>query len=241
MSRASGPSIWGGVRRFGPLALMAAAIVAAFAMGLPHQLTLHALHRHREQLALLAQSHPVLAVGAYVGVYAAAIALSFPVAMVLTLSGGFLFGPWVGGLAAACGSTLGATGVFLVCRTAAGDFLRAYAGAAVARIEDEVIADAFSYVLMLRLLPLMPMTLSNLALGFIEIPLGTFVAGTFLGIAPISLVYASLGAGLGKMFARGERPDLHALVRPEVILALAALALLSLAPIVLRRLRRRAR
>ncbi|MDR3511848.1 MAG: TVP38/TMEM64 family protein [Caulobacteraceae bacterium] len=230
---------WAMARRFGPLALVAAGLVAAFAMGLPHELTFHQLHRHKDQLESLARLHPVLSVAAYVGVYALAVAFSLPVAMVMTLTGGLLFGPWVGGLAAACGCTIGGTGVFLVCRTAAGDVLRRRAGATIARIEDGVLRDAFSYILVLRLLPVMPFWLANLALGFIEIPLRTFVTATFLGILPISLVYADLGSDLGRMFARGARPDLHAVFRPEVLAALAGLALLSLAPVLVRQLRRR--
>jgi uncharacterized membrane protein YdjX (TVP38/TMEM64 family) len=219
--------------------LIVIAVIAAFALGLPHQLTLHQLHRHREQLETLAHVHPLLSVLGYIGVYALAIALSLPVALPMTLSGGFLFGPWVGGLAAATSCTLGATVVFLVCRVAAGDVLRRRAGPTIARIEDGVRRDAFSYVMMLRLLPVMSMTLANLALGFIEIPLRTFVLATFLGILPVSLIYAGLGSGFGKMFARGARPHLHELLRPEVVLALVGLALLSLAPIVVRRLRAR--
>jgi uncharacterized membrane protein YdjX (TVP38/TMEM64 family) len=225
-------------RRFGPLALVAAGLVAAVALGLPHQLSLHQLHRHRDQLEALVRLHPALSVAAYVGIYALAVALSLPVALVMTLTGGFLFGPWVGGLAAAGGCTIGGAVVFLVCRTAAGDVLRRRAGPTIARIEDGVLRDAFSYILVLRLLPVMPLWLANLALGFIEIPLRTFVVATFVGILPVSLVYAGLGSGLGRMFASGVRPDLHAVMRPEVILALAGLALLSLAPIAVRRLRR---
>ena len=227
------------LRRFGPLALVAVGLILAIVYDLPRQLSLHELHRHREQLVALSHSHPVLTVLGYVGVYTLVIGLSLPGALIMTLTGGFLFGPWVGGVAAACGCTLGATVVFLVCRTAAGDVLRRRAGPTIARIEDGVLADAFSYVMILRLLPVVPMTLSNLALGFIEIPLRTFVLATFIGILPVSLIYANLGSGLGKLFAAGTRPHLHELVTPQVIAALAGLALLSFAPILFRRLRRR--
>jgi uncharacterized membrane protein YdjX (TVP38/TMEM64 family) len=227
------------ILRFGPLVVVAIGLIAAMALGLPHQLSLHQLHRHRDQLEALAHSHPILAVLGYVGVYILAIGFSLPVAMVLTLTGGFLFGPWVGGLAASVGATLGATLVFVVCRTAAGDVLRRRAGPTIARIEDGVLADAFSYVMMLRLLPVMSMTLANLALGFIEVPLRTFVVATFVGILPVSIIYADLGSGLGKLFAQGGRPHFHELIRPQLVAALAGLAVLSLAPIVFRRLRRR--
>ncbi len=227
------------LRRFGPLVVVAAGIVAAFAFDLPHRLSFHQLREHQAELQVLAHTHPVGSVIGYVGAYALAIGLSLPVAMVMTLTGGFLFGPWIGGVAASIGCTIGATLVFVVCRTAAGDVLRRRAGPTIARIEDGVLADAFLYVMTLRLLPVVSMTLANLALGFIEIPLRTFVTATFLGILPVSIVYASLGSGLRKVFAKGGHPHLHDLIGPQVLLALGGLALLSLAPIVIRRVRRR--
>jgi uncharacterized membrane protein YdjX (TVP38/TMEM64 family) len=221
------------------LALVAVGLFTAIALGLPHELSLRQLHHHRQELAALAHVHPILTVAGYVAVYAVAIGLSLPVAMVLTVTGGLLFGTWIGGFSASVGATLGATLVFVACRTAAGDLLRRRAGPTIARIEDGVLADAFSYVMMLRLLPVMSMTLANLALGFIEIPLRTFVLATFAGILPVSLIYASLGASLGKLFAQGAHPHLHELVRPGTLAALAGLAVLSLAPIAVRRWRRR--
>lgn len=232
------PSMLTALRRFGPLALIAAGLAAAIALGLPHQLSLHQLHRHHQALETFRRLHPVLSVLAYVATYAVVVGLSLPVALPMTLTGGFLFGPWIGGVAAATGCTLGGSAVFLVCRTAAGDVLRRRAGPTIARIEDEVLADAFSYIMILRLLPVMPLWLANMALGFIEIPLSTFALATFVGILPVSLVYAGLGSGLGKVFEHGGRIDLHAVFRPEVLAALAGLAVLSLLPIVVRRMRR---
>jgi len=183
-------------------------------------------------------AHPLLALGLYIGAYSLVVALSLPAALVMTLTGGLLFGAWICGLAAAFSCTLGATILFLVCRTAIGDLLRRRAGSALARIEAGVRRDAFAYIVTLRLIPVMPFWLANLALGFVDIPLGTFVAASFLGILPVSLVYAGLGANLNLLFARHERPDLHLVLRPEVLLPLIGLALLALAPIVVRRLRR---
>ena len=228
------------LRRFGPLALLAAALIAVWASGLTHDLSLHMLRTRREALEAAVHAHPLLALGAYVGAYILVVALSLPAALVMTLTGGLLFGAWIGGLAAAISCTLGAAVVFGVCRTAIGDSLRRRAGSTVARIEEGVRRDAFSYVVTLRLIPVMPFWLANLALGFVDIPLGVFIAASFIGIAPVSVVYAGLGANLNLLFARHERPDLHLVLRPEVLLPLAGLALLALAPIAVRRFRRSA-
>jgi uncharacterized membrane protein YdjX (TVP38/TMEM64 family) len=237
-AKPAGASALALARRFGPLALVAAGLIAALAFGLPHELSLHALRHHRDQLEAGVRLHPVLSLLAYIGIYTLAVALSLPVPMVMTLTGGFLFGPWIGGLASAISCTLGAGVVFLVCRTAAGDVLRRRAGPTIAKIEDDVLRDAFSYIVVLRLLPVMPMWLVNLALGFIEAPFRTYMIATFIGILPVSVVYAWLGAGLGKLFAHGGRIELSQALSPGVLAALGGLVVLSLVPILVRRMRR---
>ena len=158
--------LWRLARRFGPLILVLAAVVAAFASGLTKHLSLHELRERREGPEALVHAHPLTSLILYIAAYTASVALSLPAALVLTLSGGLLFGVWIGGFAAALSCTLGATAVFLICRTAIGDALRRRAGPTAARIESAVRRDAFSYIVTLRLIPVMPFWLANLALGF---------------------------------------------------------------------------
>lgn len=224
-------------RRFGPLLLILAALVAVFASGLTRHLSLHELRAHRETLEVLVRAHPLASLAAYVAAYTALVALCLPFALVLTLTGGLLFGAWIGGGAAALSCTLGGTIVFLVCRTAIGGALRGRAGSTIARIEDEVRRDAFSYVIILRLIPVMPFWLANLALGFIEMPVTTFIIASFIGILPVSLVYAGLGSGLDQMFAHHQHPDLHLVMQARILAPLLGLALLALGPVLWRHLR----
>ena len=229
--------MWKMARRFGPLLLVLVAVIAAFASGLTKHLSLHELRARREGLEALVHAHPVTSLLLYIGAYTASVAVSLPAALVLTLTGGLLFGAWLGGFAASFSCTLGAALVFLVCRTAIGDALRSRAGPTAARIEGAVRRDAFSYIVTLRLIPVMPFWLANLALGFIDIPLGTFVLATFLGILPVSLIYAGLGSGLDHMFSHHQRPDLHLVMHTNILVPLVGLAILSLAPIAWRRFR----
>ena len=230
---------WRLLRRFGPALLVLAAVIAAFASGLTRDLSLHELAPRREAIEHAVHAHPWLGLTLYVGVYTLVVALSLPAALVMTLTGGLLFGPWLGGLAAAISCTLGATILFLICRIAAGDFIRARAGPTAARIEEGLRRDAFSYIVFLRLLPIAPFWLINLALGLIDIPIVTFVVASFLGILPVSLIFASLGSGLNTVFHRGGRVDPHIILQPRFILPLVGLAVLSLGPILYRRLRPR--
>jgi uncharacterized membrane protein YdjX (TVP38/TMEM64 family) len=226
------------LKRFGPIVLVLVLIGLALVTGVTEHLTLSELKLRRDELQALVQHYPLLSLGVYILVYVAVVSLSLPGALIMTLSGGFLFGPWLGGLAAATGASLGAAVIFLICRTAVGDAMRGKAGSTIARIEEGVRRDAFSYLLTLRLIPVMPFWLVNLAAGFVAIPLRTFLIATVLGILPGSLVYAGLGSGLGHVFASGQEPNLRVIFEPQVLLPLIGLSLLSLLPIVLRRFRK---
>ena len=226
------------IKRFGPLILVALAVAVVLASGLADHLSLVELKARRDQLQGFVALHPALSFGLYILIYIAVVSLSLPGALVMTLSGGFLFGPWLGAAAASSGASLGAAVIFLVCRSAVGDSLRGKAGSTIAKIEEGVRRDAFSYILTLRLIPVMPFWLVNLAAGFVDIPLRTFLAATVLGILPGSLVYSGLGAGLGEVFASGQEPNLRVIFEPHVLLPLVGLGLLSLLPVVLRRFRK---
>jgi uncharacterized membrane protein YdjX (TVP38/TMEM64 family) len=226
------------IKRFGPLIVIALAVAAVIASGLADHLSLAELKERRDQLQGFVALHPALSFGLYILIYIAVVSLSLPGALVMTLSGGFLFGPWLGAAAAASGASLGAAVIFMVCRSAVGDSLRGKAGSTISKIEEGVRRDAFSYILTLRLIPVMPFWLVNLAAGFVDIPLRTFLSATVLGILPGSLVYAGLGSGLGEVFASGQEPNLRVIFEPHVLLPLVGLGLLSLLPVVLRRFRK---
>ena len=227
------------IRRFGPALAILALVAAAVAFGLDHYISLDQLRQRREALEAMVLAHPFISLELYLLAYVVLVGLSFPAALVMTLTGGFLFGPLVGGPAAAAGATLGACVIFLVCRNMTGDFLRRRAGPTAARIEAGVEDNAFLYLLSLRLIPVMPFWAVNLAAGFVAIPLRTFALATFVGILPVSVAYAFLGADLHAVFRRGGTVQPGMFVRPEVLVPLTILAVLALAPLAWKRLRPR--
>jgi len=185
------------------------------------------------------RAHPLVSVLAYVAIYGLGVALSLPIALLLTLTGGFLFGTWIGGLAAAVACTGGASVVFLISRLTVGDALESRIGPRVRALAEEIRKDAFFYLLTLRLIPVTPFWLANVAAGLIAIPILTFVAATFIGILPPAIIYAGVGAGLEGLFAAGATPSLRALITPRIALPLAGLAVLSILPILYQRWRNR--
>lgn len=225
--------------RFAPAALICILVAAFFAFGLQRYVSFGALREHRDMLQQFVAEHEVTAVAVYIAAYAVMVALSLPGAAMLTVAGGFLFGTMQATAWAVLGATVGATGVFIAARSALGDALRRRVGNALGRMEAGFRANAFNYLLFLRLVPVFPFFLVNLVPAFLGIPLKTFVIGTFVGIIPGTFVYAQVGRGLDSILAAGGAPDLSKVLTVDVIIALTGLALLALLPVVIRRWRRR--
>ena len=227
------------VKRFLPLVVLAGLAATVFAFDLHHYLTFSALKEHRHLLMAFVDDNAVQAVALFVLVYAVSTAASLPGGAILSIAGGFLFGAVGGTLAIVVGATVGATAVFLIARTALGDALRKRAGSALLSMERGFQENALSYLLFLRLVPVFPFFLVNLVPAFLGVRLRTYVLGTFIGIIPGSFVFAITGAGLGSVFDSAESFSPASVLTIEVVVALVGLSLLSLTPILYKRLRGR--
>lgn len=235
MTETAPPARGASLHRLLPLAILVAGLAAFFAFGLDDYVTLDTLRDNRKSLGMWVADNWLLAAFLYVLAYIVIVAFSLPAGLVATLTGGFLFGTVFGGLLTVIGATVGATIIFLAARTALGDMLRAKAGPKLRKLEEGFGENAFSYMLVLRLVPLFPFFLVNLAPAFLGVSLRTYVAATFLGIIPATFVFASLGNGLGAVFDAGRDPDLGLIFEPQIIGPILALALLALLPVVYRR------
>ncbi len=230
----------GGRARFRPwpLALLLVLALALYSSGATDYLSFEALRRERALLLGWVERYPLASAAGFVLLYTLSTALSLPGGAVLTLAGGFLFGVVPGAVYATLGATAGAVAVFLIARSALGEPLRARAGPWLTRMREGFNRDALSYLLVLRLVPIFPFWLVNLVPAMLGMPLSTYALGTFLGIIPGCLVYTSVGAGLGAVFDAGGEPDPTLILEPRILLPLLGLALLSLMPVLYRRLRR---
>ena len=180
----------------------------------------------------------MLAVMIYAALYVVVVALSLPGGAIMTVAGGFLFGKWLGTPIVVVAATIGATVLFLIARSAFGDVLRAKAGPFLRKMEDGFRANAFWYLLSLRLIPVFPFFAVNLVPALLGVPLATYVLATVIGIVPASFVFASFGAGLGEIFDRGEMVNLKSVLTPGIMIALVGFAVLALIPVAVKHLRR---
>ncbi|MCR9175150.1 MAG: TVP38/TMEM64 family protein [Alphaproteobacteria bacterium] len=226
-----------GWKRLLPVVVLAVGMAAFFAFGLDDHISFAALHDHRDLLRGWVADYPVLTRAGYALLYTLCIAFSLPIGLILTLAGGFLFGLIEGTLITVLAATLGAVMVFLAARTALGDSLRARAGPFLAKLRAGFQENALSYLFVLRLVPLFPFWLVNIVPAMLGVPLRVFTIGTLFGIVPGTLVFVSIGNGLDALVDQGSAPGLGVFLEPSVLIPIAGLILLSLLPVVYKRLR----
>ncbi len=222
-------------RRLAPLVLLVLILVLFFALRLDRYLSFATLRDNRAVLTDFVEQHGLWAALAFIALYAVVIAASLPIGSVLSIAGGFLFGTVLGTIYVLIGATTGATLLFLAARRAIGDSLKRRMGVLGERMARDLAQNAFSYLLVLRLVPLFPFWLVNLVPAAAGISLGTYVAATFLGIIPASAVYVSIGSGVGAVLERGETPNLSTIFSWSVLGPLLGLAGLALIPVLYRR------
>ncbi len=227
------------VKRLLPLLAIVAAIAAFFAAGLDQYVTFDALRDNRAALTDFVAQQGLIAALLFIAIYAVSTALSLPGGAVMSIAGGFLFGTVAGTAYIVIGATAGAIAIFLIAKTALGDALRAKAGPALRRMEAGFQENALSYLLVLRLVPLFPFFVVNIVPAFLGVPLRIYAIATFIGIIPGAFVFASVGAGLGSIFDSNQEFSPSAAVTPEVITALVGLAVLSLLPVIYKKIKAR--
>lgn len=235
------------VGRWLPLGVLLAVMATAFALGWHRHVSFQTIGQNYEQLRGFVDGNVALALGCYMALYVGIVALSIPVGLFMTVAGGVLFGWQIGGPAAVFGATVGASLLFLIVRSSLGAALAARAGPFVARLRDGFSQDALSYMLFLRLVPILPFFIVNLVPAVLGIPFSTFVIATALGVIPATMALSLAGSGLGSVITTQNEAyrdclarsggtctysiDLGSLVTPQLLGALAALGLVALIPV----------
>lgn len=229
------------VKKWLPLIFIICLMIIAYFSGILNYFTFEKLQMHRHELVHFVSAHWILAPLLYILLYIVVAALSLPVGIFFSLLGGFLFAQPLSTLYIVVGATTGATLVFIAAKTAFRDFLRKKAGGFLEKMESGFRENAVSYMLFLRLVPLFPFWLVNLAPAFFDVRLITFIWTTFVGIIPGAFVFAQAGAGLGAILDSDQGLSLSTIFNWQVKIALIALGIFALIPILIKKYRKNAR
>jgi len=245
-------------RRMLPLLVLAGIAALVFSQGWHRYLSLEQIANNRDLLKGYIASNYMLTLLCYMAAYIVVCALSLPGGVFMTLLGGFLFGWLVGGFATVLAATIGAGIIFLVAKTSFGEPLAARAGPWLEKLRSGFQEDALNYLLFLRLVPLFPFWLVNLAPALLGVSLPVYLVGTFFGIIPGTFAFSFAGVGLDSVIeaqhaaflaCQAANPataqtaceftlDAGALVTKELLIAFAALGGVALIPVVLKKFKK---
>jgi uncharacterized membrane protein YdjX (TVP38/TMEM64 family) len=240
-----------------PLLVLLLAGFAVWWSGVADMLSLQQLAENREMLRTFVAGHLAIALLAYALLYIAVVALSVPAGAPLTLAGGFLFGCITGSLVVLLSATVGALLIFLLARGTLAAPLSRIAGPRLERLRAGFQENAFSYLLFLRLVPVFPFWLVNLAPALLGVSARIFVLATFVGIIPGTLAFSLTGAGLDSVIvthyeayqaclANSALPegcafdlDPASFLTPKLLFAFATFGFVALIPAIVKRVWKR--
>ena len=218
-----------------PFFLMAG-LILFFLFGGHEFLSLSQLVEHYKSLKALVNRQLATALLVFGAAYILTVALSLPVASLFTLAGGALFG-WTAAAVITCAATIGATVVFIAARTVLNEFFVKRTTRFMTKLEAGFQKNAFSYLLALRLIPVVPFWVVNIVPALLGMRVNHYMLATFIGITPGTLIYVWVAKSFDILLSRGQVPDLSEFSNPAIIVPLFALGLLSLIPALWKRLR----
>ena len=226
------------LRRVWPLLLILLLFFVFFYFRINHYLSFSSLQMHHQQLVFWTNNHYFFAVILFMSIYILCIATSVPGALILTLTGGLLFGVLWGTVFVVISATIGSTIIFFLVKYALSDWVAKKTAGWVKKMRVGFQHNAFSYLIVLRLMPIFPFAVVNLVPALLGIEAKTFILATFFGIIPGSLIYASVGNSLNHLFDIGQTPNFKIIFSPPLFLPLLGLAILSLLPVLYKKIKR---
>ncbi|GHD41402.1 Pyruvate/2-oxoglutarate dehydrogenase complex, dihydrolipoamide dehydrogenase (E3) component [Marinobacter persicus] len=204
------------------LAAIALVVAVFIALDGHKVLTLENLQAHQTSVAAWIEQNLLVAVTGYAALYVVVTALSLPGATIMTLAGGAFFGNFYGLVAVSIASTIGASLAFLVARFLLRDTLRDKYRDTIARIDRGIEKDGAFYLATLRLVPVFPFFLINLALGLTSMKLRTYALVSWVAMLPGTFVFVNAGTQLGQIQSTSD------IVSADLLLSFALLGLFPL-------------
>lgn len=228
------------MKKYGLLIVLVIGLVLFFALGGRDYLSFNTLSLYYQSLQAFTQTHYFSSVLAFILVYIILVAFSVPGAAIMTLICGFLFGAILATLWVIIGATTGATISYLAVKLAFADLGSKQLKnkqSSIEKMRQGFQKNELNYLLFLRLMPIFPFFVINIAAGILNVKLSNFVLGTFFGIIPGSFIYSWTGSGLGFAFSQNKVVDMGIIFAPQILLPIIGLAILSLLPIIYQKIK----
>ena len=168
----------------------------------------------------------IFSISIFISLYAFLILCNFPMASLLSMTSGFLFGTWVGGLIAIVGGTIGAFGIFGIAKYFFSDFVKKNILNKYSFIENYFKRNDLELMILIRIIPAVPFFAQNLILAGLGADNKKFFYTTVLGLAPWSFIFCSIGQGLEEIFVNQTDISFSLIAQPEYLIPISTIAFL---------------
>ena len=158
--------------------------------------------------------------------YCFLIVCNFPIASLLSLIGGFLYGTWIGGIGIIIGGTLGSFIVFLLAKSFFHDYITKKLLHKYPFINQYFQKNELELMFLIRLIPGIPFFAQNLILAGLGGKRVKFLFTTLLGLSPWAMIFASIGQGLEVIFIEGQALSFALIAKPEYLIPLSLIIVL---------------
>lgn len=216
------------MRRILVALFIGAIVISIWSSGIVQYLTLEQIKEHITYFTQMVQTHYIISALCFISAYITAAGLLLPGVMVLTLTGGYLFGTALGALYTTIGATIGATIAFLAVRYIIGSSIQRRYAQQLFSFNKQLEHNGALYLLLIHFIAVIPFFLINLLAGLTNVSVWTFVWTSFIGVIPTAIIYSFAGQQLTTINHVRDIFTWH------IGLALACLAALSLLPLFLK-------
>jgi uncharacterized membrane protein YdjX (TVP38/TMEM64 family) len=207
--------------------VIAGLIAAVKVFHLDQYLTLSYLKGSLDNLKALYENHSLMVIAGYFVIYVLTTSLSLPGASPLGIAGGALFGFWTATLVVSFASTIGATLACFVSRYLLRDWIQNRFGDKIAKVNEGIEKEGAFYLFTLRLIPVFPFWMINLAMGLTKMSLIKFYWVSQIGMLPGTMVFVNAGKELAKI------ESVKGIFSPSLIISFA---LIGIFPITVKKL-----
>ena len=185
---------------------------------------LDTLFSNLENIQNYISHHYIFSISIFMVLYGFLILCNFPMASLLSMTSGFLFGTWVGGLIALVGGTVGAFGIFIIAKYFFLDFIKKNILNKYPYIENYFKRNDLELMFLIRIIPAIPFFAQNLILAGLGANNKKFFLTTLIGLAPWSFIFGSVGQGLEEIFVNQTKISFSLVAQPEYLIPIGTIA-----------------
>jgi len=211
------------IKKFIILIVIAGLIAAVKVFHLDQYLTLSYLKGSLDTFKTLYENHGIMVIAGYFVIYVLTTSLSLPGASPLGIAGGALFGFWTATIVVSFASTIGATLACVVSRYLLRDWIQNRFGDKIAKVNEGIEKEGAFYLFTLRLIPIFPFWMINLAMGLTKMSFFKFYWVSQIGMLPGTMVFVNAGKELAKI------DSLKGIFSPSLIISFALIGIFPIA------------